>query len=336
MPEPGRLFRLCPALALLFAGCALNAVRPPTPATRLNVDPNQPTPPCERYYALVWASQRVVRTPRYSHTFATVVHTAGRPSGEVKVLDVNTISWLPATLDIRVLARHPEPGVNLTLGETLEYARRNGERVSLWGPFELRASSYQRFVVQKHFLETSGIGYQCDDNVGEAARVGDGCDCIHAITDADPQFGRGSYPCSGSATRRVSTSPTCCASEARSSTPTSNTTRSWGCSACASARSGGVISTTGASTSRACSRRNGCSVGCSDGRRDRPPLPVRAGWAARRGFSSSEGEAASDTTSPCRGASWSCERSTRKNSRDVSHHGIAISDNARTILEKYS
>jgi hypothetical protein len=194
MPDPGRLVRLCPALALLLAGCALNAVRPPTPATRLNLDPNEPTPPCERYYALIWASQRVPRTPPYSHTFATVVHTAEPGPGQVKVLDVNTISWLPATLDIRTLARRPEPGVNLTLAETLAYARRNGERVSLWGPFELRASSYKRFLVQKHFLETSGIGYQCDDNMGEAARTGDGCDCIHAITDADPRFGRGSYP----------------------------------------------------------------------------------------------------------------------------------------------
>jgi hypothetical protein len=48
--------------------------------------------------------------------------------------------------------------------------------------------------VQKDFLETSGIGYQCVDNWGEAAHIGDGCDCIHGITDADPEFGRENYP----------------------------------------------------------------------------------------------------------------------------------------------
>ena len=66
--------------------------------------------------------------------------------------------------------------------ETLEYARQNRERVSLWGPYECRTSFYRRFLVQKHFLETSGIGYQCVDNWGEAAHAGDGTNCIHAIT----------------------------------------------------------------------------------------------------------------------------------------------------------
>lgn len=184
----------CSGLALLVAGCALTAVRPPTPAATLNVDRNE-APPCgERCFVLIWASQRVPRTARYSHTFVTVVRAAARVPGSVEILEVHTISWLPATLDIRPLAVRPEPGVNLTLAETLAYARRNGERVSLWGPFECRTSFYRRFLVQKHFLETSGIGYQCVDNIGEAARTGNGCNCIHAIADADPEFGRDNYP----------------------------------------------------------------------------------------------------------------------------------------------
>jgi hypothetical protein len=194
MSRPNRPGRLCPALALLCAGCALNAVRPPTPATYLNVDRNEAPPPGEHYYVLVWAGQRVVPTPAYVHTFATVVHTAEPGPGQVKVLDVHTISWLPATLDIRSLACRSEPGVNLTLEETLEYLRRNGERVSLWGPFECRTSVYRRILVQKDFLEFSGVGYQCVDNWGEAARTGNGCNCTHAITDADPEYGRANYP----------------------------------------------------------------------------------------------------------------------------------------------
>src|SRR5579884_195754 len=140
MQHPARLVWLCPAVALLAAGCGITAVRPPTPAASFNPDRNEPPPPGEHYYVLIWASQRDLRTPRYAHTFATVVHTAGCAPGPETLLDVDTISWLPATLDIRVLARRPEPGVNLTLPETLEYARHNGERVSLWGPFECRTS----------------------------------------------------------------------------------------------------------------------------------------------------------------------------------------------------
>jgi hypothetical protein len=48
--------------------------------------------------------------------------------------------------------------------------------------------------VQKDFLESGRIGYQCIGAAGEAARTGDGCDCIHAMTDMDPQFSRNHYP----------------------------------------------------------------------------------------------------------------------------------------------
>jgi hypothetical protein len=78
--------------------------------------------------------------------------------------------------------------------DTLEYAIKERERVCLWGPYEIRPSFYQRFLVQKQFLETSGIGYQCVDNMGESARTGDACACMHAITDTDPQYGRANYP----------------------------------------------------------------------------------------------------------------------------------------------
>lgn len=245
MSCPVRLVWLCPALALLAAGCALNAVRPPTPAAYLNMDRNEPPSPGEHYYILIWASQRVLRIqPAYTHSFATIVHTVEPGPGQVTILDAHTISWLPATLDIRTLACHPEPGVNLTLQETLEYVRQNRERVSLWGPFECRTNVYRRFLVQKDFLETSGIGYQCVDNWGEAARTGDGCDCIHAITDGTPSMAATTTPSSGTATRPANTWRTGCASAA-GSTPTSSTTRSWQRSACAITQSGAGILTTG-------------------------------------------------------------------------------------------
>jgi hypothetical protein len=44
-------------------------------------------------------------------------------------------------------------------------------------------------------MESGRVGYQCIDTVGAGAD-GTGCDCIHAITDMDPQFDRGFYPLS--------------------------------------------------------------------------------------------------------------------------------------------
>jgi hypothetical protein len=87
-----------------------------------------------------------------------------------------------------------EQGVNLNLYEAIRYAQSNGERVSMWGPYECRPSFYRRFLVQKEFLESGQIGYQALDNGGEAARLGNGCCCIHAITDMDPEYGRANYP----------------------------------------------------------------------------------------------------------------------------------------------
>jgi hypothetical protein len=48
--------------------------------------------------------------------------------------------------------------------------------------------------VQKQFMESGQMKYQCIDSVGEAARTGTGCNCIHAVTDMDPEHGRRQYP----------------------------------------------------------------------------------------------------------------------------------------------
>jgi hypothetical protein len=50
-----------------------------------------------------------------------------------------------------------------------------------------------RAVVQKEFLESGRMGYPCVDTVGEAGNTGRGCDCIHAITDMDPDYSRSRY-----------------------------------------------------------------------------------------------------------------------------------------------
>jgi hypothetical protein len=185
---------LCGGLALLATGCSLFAVRPPTPAASPDLAALNAAAPGERFYCLIFASQTVPRRPAFSHTWATVVRAADRPGSCPLVQDVHTISWLPATLDIRPLCLCVEPGVNLDLHETIAYARGNGERVSVWGPYECRPNFFRRFLVQKAFLDSGRVGYQCDDNCGEAALSGNGCCCIHAISDMDPEYGRANYP----------------------------------------------------------------------------------------------------------------------------------------------
>jgi len=151
----------------------------------------EPAPPGERYYCLIFSAQSVPKLPRFSHTWATVVRVSQGEDGGPPALDAQTISWMPAVIDIHPYDFFVEPGVNLDLCSTMREMQARGERVSLWGPFEMRPSVYRNFLSRKRFVESGRLAYQAIDVVGEAAWGGDGSNCIHAVTDADPAFGRG-------------------------------------------------------------------------------------------------------------------------------------------------
>lgn len=184
-------------LAVAQCGCAATAVRPPTPAAEVTVEDleREPAPPNERYYLLIFGSQSKPLRPKYTHSWATAVRVADQGAGQPPVVEASTISWMPATLDIHPLRFRVEPGVDLDLCATIRMARDNDERISMWGPYEIRPGLYRKLRIQKDFMDSGRIGYQCIDTVGEARR-GCGCDCIHAITDCDSQFDRQEYPLS--------------------------------------------------------------------------------------------------------------------------------------------
>jgi hypothetical protein len=184
------------ALIPLVSGCAATAKRPPSPATALSVHEllSIPAPVDERYYVMVFGSQTTPIMPRYTHSWATVVKVTCGAKGSVTRIEPYTISWMPATLHIHPWRFRVEQGLNLDLHASFEEALRHNERIAMWGPYEMWHGGYTRFVTQKAFLETGAIGYQCIDTIGEAARKGNGSDCIHAITDMDPLFDRSRYP----------------------------------------------------------------------------------------------------------------------------------------------
>jgi hypothetical protein len=87
-----------------------------------------------------------------------------------------------------------EPGRNYELHETMRFVLAGKEKVAAWGPYEVSYPFVVRYLTQKAFLDSGAVGYQCNDVVGEAARTGNGCDCIHAVTDLDPAYPRWRYP----------------------------------------------------------------------------------------------------------------------------------------------
>lgn len=178
----------------LSLGCATGRI-PPSPARDLSVHEllAEPKNPDERYYILLFASQSTPRVPARSHTWAMAIKVTQTPGAEPHI-ETHTISWLPDSMNVRWWKFTVEPGSNFSNEFSIEHALKTRQRVSAWGPYEIWPGLYQRFVVQKAFLDSDAIGYQCTDAIGEAARYGNGCDCFHAISDMDPYFDRGRYP----------------------------------------------------------------------------------------------------------------------------------------------
>jgi hypothetical protein len=183
------------SLLVALGGCAAFAVRPPTPAKDIPPGTMDEPEPGIRFFATVFGSQSVPKIPKKTHTWATVIKaTDASCPADFRILEHHTISWLPVSGVIRVWHLHVEPGRNYGLRETILFGLQLDERISQWGPYEIHPRGFRRFLVQKAFLDSGAIGYQAIDTIGEAARKGNGCDCIHAITDMDPIFNRGSYP----------------------------------------------------------------------------------------------------------------------------------------------
>jgi hypothetical protein len=182
-------------VAITLSGCALIARQPYSPAREINYKQlNDPEPTGDRYYLLVFGSQSFPKVPKYTHTWVTFIRVPAAAPGCVAAMEQFSISWMPASLNIRTFRPLVEPGVNLSMRESIKVAEDTDQRISLWGPYEIPAGLYRKLLVQKEFIDSGAIGYQCIDTIGEAAFSGDGSNCIHAISDADSLFRRQAYP----------------------------------------------------------------------------------------------------------------------------------------------
>jgi hypothetical protein len=133
----------------------------------------------DAYFLLIFGAQRIPNNPDYTHSFAAFVRASWEgPAGAAPRLEVHTISWLPRSLRIRALALAPEPGANWDLHPTLRYALGEGERVSLWGPFQIQPDLYARAVNQVRLLDSGQVAYKANDIGYPTDRVSN---CIHAI-----------------------------------------------------------------------------------------------------------------------------------------------------------
>lgn len=106
-----------------------------------------------------------------SHTFATVARVTQNGTY------YHSISWMPATLIVRIVAR-PEPGINLTYEQTLALARSKGALVVQYGPYRINPFFYNAFLARVAQLNSGAILYKANDRDTYPMAV----NCIHAVS----------------------------------------------------------------------------------------------------------------------------------------------------------
>jgi len=138
----------------------------------------------EAHFMLVFGSQRPVNLPRHTHTFATFVRATWDGAGcSAPQIQAWTISWLPRTLCIEVYRLRAECGINLDLHSTLGWARGDGQRLSLWGPYQIQKELFDRALCQIARLQNGAVAYKAVDTGYPPARVSN---CSHAVGDLAP------------------------------------------------------------------------------------------------------------------------------------------------------
>jgi hypothetical protein len=135
--------------------------------------------PKDSYYMAVFSAQVESNEPRLTHTFATFVKDTGDSAKDYRT-EVHTISWMPKSFNIAILAASPEPGTNLDLPSSLRWAESRNCRVSMWGPFKIDKELYDRAVKQESRLRSGRVLYKAIDL---RFRPGVASNCIHAVSD---------------------------------------------------------------------------------------------------------------------------------------------------------
>jgi hypothetical protein len=161
----------------LAAGLALALLAPASPARA-----------GERYYMIVFGAQRGLAEPQYTHSWAVFVRACGEgPCPDAYRLDAYVVSWLPQTMEIRLLALRPEPGWNVELHRTIRWALGTGQQVAKWGPYEIDRDLFCRAVRQSRRLSAGAELYKAVDTGYDSAEVSN---CIHVLADLAEGRGR--------------------------------------------------------------------------------------------------------------------------------------------------
>ena len=150
----------------------------------------------DHYYVVPCGSVAPTRLPWQSHTWLTAVKATPDPAEpDGWHVEAVTVSWFPADFTVLANLLTPAAGVNLTLADTLARVAADGQRVSVWGPYEVPAAAFDR--VQAHAARLSGGGkYLGFDFLSGGPQD---TNCVRAAADAAGCGGGYPFPLTGPA-----------------------------------------------------------------------------------------------------------------------------------------
>jgi hypothetical protein len=134
----------------------------------------------DQHFLILLANQRRLNLPQFAHSFALFVHVV-RSSTSTRVDGRHTfsISWLPRSLAISIFGS-PEPGVNLAVRDTLDWAASIASPVTARGPYRIKPEFFERARQRREFLDSGSSQFVVLD--GKHRRDG-AFNCMHAISD---------------------------------------------------------------------------------------------------------------------------------------------------------
>ncbi len=135
-----------------------------------------------RYYFTLFGGQSVPFRAKTAHTWGTYTKVTPTADGG-QLVELVTISWLPADGTVRPHALRPEAGKNYSLEETLAIMACHNAQVSRWGPYEVDACRYELAQKQVAFLNSGAARYRAIDSFNMNDDV---VNCVHALTHAGP------------------------------------------------------------------------------------------------------------------------------------------------------
>jgi hypothetical protein len=136
----------------------------------------------ECYFMVMFSCQKQDGTnpANLAHSFGTFVKLTGEGDRLDRYgIHFFTVSWLPGG-DVHLWRIMPETGQNLDLAGSFAWAHNHGLTVSMWGPYQIDRTLYDRACARYAQIENGKVLYKAIDTCYPAARV---TNCIHALSD---------------------------------------------------------------------------------------------------------------------------------------------------------